>query len=268
MFLVIWRFGLRLEFFVKLAVFCALILPMFQNHILRIISYFGFWCAGLWIARVYGREDFKPDFSFGWQCLAIFAVAAFGQINLPHILLTKTGVDSFGYMGHLPSPTEDIFLLPVVAGIVGVTLGVKTPYKNIGLALVLAFISSPIVYSIGHKIFFKFTAYQYASVLLLVGALLFFLLSNRVNLNKTLEKFAMLGSISYALYLIHSPVILVLFPLVSNWHRSFLLFPILATGVVFGFSYILEHPFQSLVRSQFPTKSSSPALRPVVPISE
>jgi len=258
LFLIIWGFKIKIYKAIIICLFSSLMTFFWDLHFLEIIAYFTLWLIGLWIAK--NRENLpKLDAKYKltepnhfWSSIAI--VVAFGWANVSEIIINTYGVKHNGFMPILPPVLSDVLISVVVAAIVASTLGYRLPNYKSFFYLAVANVAFALGFSILKATFISIFRYQMAAFFLALIPLTF-ILKNIPR--KFLEKLSFLGSISYALYIFHSPIQGVIYKLpiwgkegVHNWLPNFWQANLLVLSLSISIAFVLERLIQPKIAAK------------------
>jgi peptidoglycan/LPS O-acetylase OafA/YrhL len=144
------------------------------------------------------------------------------DINIYDILIRVYGVKNQGYMPQgLPSVVSDVLVSGLVAAFFTSILRRRLPFYHILLFLPLIGTLFAVVYGISKGIFWTISDYNMAAIFLAL-TLLFSVLKVRIPL-KEIKYLSGFGSISYALYVTHSPIQSIFYSVIPIRNSMFML---------------------------------------------
>jgi peptidoglycan/LPS O-acetylase OafA/YrhL len=252
LYLVVWKFNLSIEKSICFCVICSLIQPFVNFHFLSVFGYFTLWLLGVWIAQNFQKMkmlDVSSNSRVFW--CSMFLTISYGWINIYSILIRVYGVKYQGYMPQgLPSVVSDVLVSGLVAALLTSILRRRLPFYRILLFLPLIGTLFAVVYGISKGIFWTISDYKIAAIFLAL-TLLFSILKVRIPLTE-IEYFSGFGSISYALYVTHSPIQSIFYSVIPIRNSMFMLF---VTNIIILFvslliSWLLECCIQPRLSSK------------------
>jgi peptidoglycan/LPS O-acetylase OafA/YrhL len=174
------------------------------------LAYYSLWLMGLWLARNYSNlpplnEKILMDRRF-WTPVAI--VFVYGWANIYEPVISRFPGNKESFMPTLPSVLSDVIISGLVVGIIASVLGRKSPYYLLSFGLAVVGILLSLFYAGTKGLFGSMIHYQMA-LIFSVFILLSFLIKNAPYHVMVIS--APLGTISYALYVVHEPIKLTLY---------------------------------------------------------
>lgn len=235
-----------------------LLTPYIHMPLLTAYAYgFAFWACGLIIARYFRKEvTVEPVRLIG----LIFLIMSLPAFNVLHTVLTKV-LSTLRLASDFPDsvdwyqraiPVGDFAFLPFCFLTVLLFAGKDFRYRKTITTVLLLIPALTFVYLIGEPAARTNLRYLTCGVSYLISC--FLMLGNpsvlRPFANKTLHVATWLGSISYGLYIIHFPVLIVLgrFNLFSGTMTAYLWRASIAIALSVGVAFVLEKKFQPGVR--------------------
>jgi peptidoglycan/LPS O-acetylase OafA/YrhL len=215
---------------------------------------FAFWSTGLCIARYLNSENkVKVNSTFLTGCLfyiiSITALTKYGAIynvvaSLDKYFSYPVGAEWYAAM----VPASDLVLLPYCLSFVVIFAGINFRFRNTLFLILQIF---PIV-----GIFHILTAERdHKSLLVLVGyyfiSIGLFIFSSKINdkiFSPVIKFGTWVGSISYAIYVIHFPVLFLFGRTDTPSLAIFGIKVVVFLFVIFGLSYFLEKVYQPWAR--------------------
>jgi len=217
LFLIVWKFNIKTEIAIVVCFICAIISIFVSFHPFTILSGFTIWLSGYWLSQNLDEFDLvSRDYSsYGfWTPIILMVLTvlffqdAFRRLTANFIILDSR---SFYYTIALE------FHQPVIATIIfsSITLSIvgslitrkRIPFYIASLIFIVFVRVSLLVYGLltDHSHIQSNTFSIYSVLGLIILLLLSFLIKN-VPIN-FLKRISYIGSFSYALYVIHCPIV-------------------------------------------------------------
>jgi peptidoglycan/LPS O-acetylase OafA/YrhL len=252
LFIVIWKLNIEVSKAIAVCFLFAFLSSIFDFYLFKLLGYFTIWLSGLWLSRNMSSLKLINKHSEAerfWT--SIILIAAFESQNIFDMAINKYGVPS-----ERPPIICDVILLGLLNSIVAATIGYKFPGYT--LSFVVTFLStlSAVGYSLYKGTIHSLSGYELASFFLLL--LPFTFLFKRLPIN-SLMKLTGIGSLSYALYVLHFPLQIFIYRQVSPESTLAIVYFWVASSVIatlsFAGAWFLEcylHPkIASKLRAKF-----------------
>ncbi len=203
-FLLIWRFNLNIKNMMILCLVSAVLSSFIPFHPLKILGYFTLWLAGLWLSQ---NVDNSNLINRNWKSTRFWSPlllsSAFIVQNIVSMMIYKYGTNS------QPIPVLTCALLVVIlTAVVASLITNKTiPFYRFSVFFLLSLILVSYIYHFWQAKNFSFLSNHHTqSLSILVLLFLFSFLIKKVPV-VFFEKISYLGSFSYALYVVHYPIV-------------------------------------------------------------
>jgi len=219
-----------------------------------------FWILGLALSR-YLANSIHQKSSYQILLGCLFFILCIDQYNLLNTVSRHYITVSFPeniYWAQQAIEIHDLSYIPFALFIVLIFTGKKLSYKLSLLRLLILVSSTPkliYIFSNFHNKNLNLTLYTWPTLFLLFSILCLFVRSSWLEKmgQQVMRVGAELGSLSYSIYLIHFPVILLLSKIhhISGTWQSFVIRFIALLVFTIGFSYILEKIIQPRFKNYF-----------------
>lgn len=234
LFLGIWKFNIKIYKAIFVCVLSGILSAIFKFHPLEILGYFTLWLSGLWLAQNLTTLKLisKPFVSYRFLSSCIL-MAAFESSNIVRMAINKYGTSS--------SVLPDIFLVVMVTSVVSALIVEhKMRWYNLTFMGIFVIEVTTIIYALRQNTFYTLEGsrfgYQSAALLILILPLSLLFFKMPINF---IRKMTNIGSFSYALYVIHFPILVVTYRLVILDNVNTMLFFWVANAVAAIFSLLL-----------------------------
>ncbi len=206
LFVVIWKYKLKVEQTIIGCFFCAILATFIPFHPLAILGYFTLWLAGFWLSNNLDKfhiieEDYNS--SFFWTILVL--ILAFCMQNILATFVYKHGIP----VSPRPLICNVLTTALVTSFVASLVTKKKIPLLKISSFILLILIVAALFYgwkkSALYPDFVFRNGYWATFILLLILPLTLLLKKVPVRM---LKKMSYLGAISYALYAIHYPILI------------------------------------------------------------
>ncbi len=206
LFVVIWKYKVNIEQAIIVCFICAILATLVPFHPLAILGYFTLWLAGLWLSKNLNKFDLvEEDYNSNFFWTILILIMAFCIQNILATFVYKYGIPV------TPRPIIcNVLTTAVVTSFVAKLITrKKIPLFKISSFILLLLSIATLFYgwkkSILHSDFVFRNGYLATMILLLILPLTLWLKKVPVTI---LKKLSYLGSISYALYAIHYPILI------------------------------------------------------------
>ena len=205
-FLLVWRFKLNIKYLIIFCFICAILSNVFSFHILEILGDFTLWLGGFWLSKNINNNNLLNDnYKSNRFWTPLLLSCAFIAHNILAMLIYKNGITNHP----IPILCSALLTVPLSALVASLITKKNIPFYKISLIFLLIFSLSTFCYHFLHEknlsvIFVNAKAPQRLAVLLLLLSIAFFIKNVPVEFFK---KISYLGSFSYALYVIHYPIL-------------------------------------------------------------
>lgn len=248
LFVVIWKYNIKTEQAIAICFICAILATLIPFHPLAILGYFALWLAGFWLSKNLDKfhiTDQDYDSRFFWSSLIL--ISAFCIQNILATFVYQHGIP------WSPRPLICNVLTTAVTTqlVASLITRKKIPLFKISSFILLVFVIAAVFYgwqkNALYADFVFRNGYWAALILLLVLPLTFWLKRVPVTI---LKKWSYLGSISYALYAVHYPILILfnnLSSMVSKFPLSLLVFNLIGASISILIAWLLECQMQPKV---------------------
>jgi len=205
-FLFVWRFKLNIKYLIFFCFICAILSNIFSFHILEILGYFTLWLGGFWLSKNINNNNLlNDDYKSNRFWTPLLLSCAFIAHNILSMLIYKHGITNHP----IPILCSALLTVPLSALVASLITKKNIPFYNISLIFLLTLSLSTFCYHFLHDnnlllMFRNSEELQRLAVLLLLLSIAFFVRNVPVEFFK---KISYLGSFSYALYVIHYPIL-------------------------------------------------------------
>ncbi len=202
LFLLIWKFNLKIENVILVCFYCAILTIFFAFHPLAILGYFTIWLAGYWLSQnldylALVNQDYL-SYKF-WSPLILIVISFMG---IQELLIHSMSLLAIPHPFPRPVFTDVIFSALAISIVASLITKKKTPFYLISFVLISLIRLGISIYAKSYHIYIdNFTHSLWGLVIL---SLSFFLRDIPVLFFK---KLTFIGSFSYALYLVHYPIL-------------------------------------------------------------
>ncbi|MEH1820665.1 MAG: acyltransferase [Nostoc sp.] len=233
LFLIIWNLNIKIDIAIVVCIISGIFSAIFRFHPFEILGYFTLWLSGLWLAQ--NIESLKLiskrfiSYSFFSSCLLL---GAFSSQNILKMAIDKYGTSS--------SVLPDILLTTLVTSIVAALIVERKLYwYNLSFFMIFLIEVITVAYAWQQHTFDSLEGLQfgYQSVGFFILLLPFTLLLRKIPIN-WFKKLTNIASFSYALYVIHHPLIIIVYRLLklNDVHTMFLVWTINIVAAVLSLS--------------------------------
>jgi|GEM_PF-1283395 len=218
LFLVIWKFNINVNKAIFICFLSGILSAFIRFHPLEILGYFTLWLNGFWLAKnlenlhKFSQIKLVSDNYISYRFWTLYIlINSFMSQNILIMIINKFAISS-----HI---VRSIFLSVLITTLIAsliVETKIITFWYRLSITLVFLSVIFALIYGWRQNTFYdsnELTGYQIGGFLILILPLTLFLRKIPVNF---LRKISYIGSFSYALYIVHYPIIRIIYRLFSN----------------------------------------------------
>jgi peptidoglycan/LPS O-acetylase OafA/YrhL len=261
LFLLIWSGIVPLTIALWTSAVCCLISPFVDFHPIRVMAYFLLWLLGLSASS----DEGKARFASVW--FSIFLAIAVTYANVIEPIMSRWHIDQHGQLSTISVLIMSGLLLHIVAALSG---NLDKRWKPLfwlsaiscGLSVVIS------LFYVTYVGLLEFPTYRIAAIFAALAVISLLLPGSPPIIS--FARFAWLGSISYAMYVIQNPVEHTIYPMVPReWTvAAWWMVNAAVVAIVFVLSYLLERKMQPVFQAYTAhfreTRTSATAYSPIL----